>query len=317
MFDSEFDLIARYFSHLGASRSDVLLGVGDDCALLRPPPGMDLALSTDTLVAGQHFFADVDPEALGHKCLAVNLSDLAAMGARPAWASLALTLPEVDHAWLAGFAQGLGQLAEQAGIALVGGDTTRGALSIGIQVQGLLPAGQGLRRSGAQAGDLICVSGSLGEAALALRQLQQGLEPEPGMRQRLERPRPRLRLGQRLLGLAHACIDISDGLLADLGHICSASGLAAEIQLADLPCAPQLKTDGDWCLPLSGGDDYELCFTLAADQAERLPRLAAELGLPLSIIGRMRAGQGIDCRLADGSLYRPSQRGFDHFHDSS
>ncbi|MBF0254871.1 MAG: thiamine-phosphate kinase [Gammaproteobacteria bacterium] len=315
MFDSEFDLIARYFSHLGASRSDVLLGVGDDCALLRPPPGMDLALSTDTLVAGCHFFADVDPEALGHKCLAVNLSDLAAMGATPAWASLALSLPAVDHAWLQGFAAGFGRLAEQAGIALVGGDTTRGPLSISIQVQGLLPAGQGLRRSGAQAEDLICVSGRLGDAALALHQLQQGLEPEPALRARLERPSPRLQLGQRLLGLAHACIDISDGLLADLGHICRASGLAAELQLEALPCAPELLASGDWSLPLSGGDDYELCFTLPAEQAAQLPQLAAELGLPLSPIGRILAGEGVACRLADGRLYQPKQRGFDHFHD--
>jgi thiamine-monophosphate kinase len=316
MTASEFDIIARYFSHLGVRGADVLLGVGDDCALLRPPLGMDLALTVDTLVAGQHFFADVDPEALGHKCLAVSLSDLAAMGATPAWASLALTLTEVDADWLAGFARGFGRLAEKAGIALVGGDTTRGPLSISVQLQGLLPTGQGLRRSGAQAGDLICVSGQLGDAALALAQLQQGQTPEPELRARLERPSPRLALGQRLLGLAHACIDISDGLLADLGHICSASALAAEIQLTDLPCLPELKAKADWSLPLGGGDDYELCFTLPAESADRLPRLAAELDLPLSIIGRMLPGEGVSCRLADGRLYQPSRKGFDHFADS-
>jgi thiamine-monophosphate kinase len=314
---SEFDLIGTYFAHLGAERDDVLLAVGDDCALLRPPPDMDLALTTDTLVADRHFFADVDPETLGHKALAVNLSDLAAVGATPAWASLALTLPQVDERWLQGFVSGFSRLAASANLALIGGDTTCGPLAITLQVQGLLPRGAGLRRSAAQPGDRVYVSGTLGDAALALWYMQRGTQPKPSLLERLQCPQPRWRLGQRLLNLAHACIDVSDGLVADLGHICRASGLAARIELEQLPLsaamAAHVQRTGDWHLPLAGGDDYELCFTLSATRQTELLAIAADLQLPLTPIGTMEQGVGVRCRQADGALFDLQRQGFDHF----
>jgi len=224
---SEFDLIRAHFAHLGAGRADVVLGVGDDCALLRVPAGQELAVSIDTLVAGVHFLPSVDPEALGHKCLAVGLSDLAAMGAEPAWATLALTLPREDPRWLGAFAAGFAALAREHGLALVGGDTTHGPLSISVQVHGLVPAGQAIRRAGARPGDLVGVSGTLGDAGLALRHLLAGEAVAADSRARLERPTPRVALGLALRGLATAMIDISDGLAADLGHILEESGAAS------------------------------------------------------------------------------------------
>ncbi|MBP8284234.1 MAG: thiamine-phosphate kinase [Chromatiaceae bacterium] len=322
---SEFALIRTHFARLGVERGDVVLGVGDDCALLRVPPDQELAVSIDTLVAGVHFLADVDPEALGHKCLAVGLSDLAAMGAEPAWATLALTLPAEDPAWLGAFAAGFDALARAHGVALVGGDTTRGPLSITVQVHGLVPAGRAIRRSGARPGDLVCVSGTLGDAGLALRGLLAG-EPVAALtRARLERPTPRLALGLALRGLATAMIDVSDGLLADLGHILEESGarlsspgpyrgpatpfiagaapsgapgaqpLGADIRLADLPLSPPLRAHlaeipDDWALPLASGDDYELCFTLPPDQLASLAALSRRLDCPLTPIGHILAG---------------------------
>lgn len=318
---SEFDLIRTYFSDLGAPRADVTLGVGDDCALLSVPPGQRLALSIDTLVSGIHFLPDVDPESLGHKSLAVGLSDLAAMGAEPAWATLALTLPPElatqGAPWVEAFARGLGQLAAAHGVRLVGGDTTSGPLAVTVQVHGLVPAGLEVRRSGARPGDLVYVSGTLGDAGLALRELLAGRSPEIGLRTRLERPTPRVALGKALRGAASAMIDVSDGLAADLGHILDASGVAAELELDRLPLSPPVAESvgqgGDWALPLSSGDDYELCFCLPADRFEALAALTGRSGCPVTLIGRTHAGRGLMCRRRDGALIDLPRTGFDHF----
>jgi thiamine-monophosphate kinase len=318
---NEFALIRTYFSAVGAPRGDVQLGVGDDCALLRVPPGQQLAVSIDTLVAGVHFLPDGDPEALGHKCLAVGLSDLAAMGAEPAWATLALTLPAAlpreSPDWLPAFARGFGRLAAAHGVALIGGDTTRGPLSITVQVHGLVPDGVDIRRGGARPGDLICVSGTLGDAGLALRQLLAGGVPESALWERLERPTPRVALGLALRGLASAMIDCSDGLAADLGHILEASGVGAELDLAALPLdgavAATVARTGDWGLPLASGDDYELCFCLPTEHRERLPELAARGGCTLTPIGWILATPGLVCRAPDGTRVDLQRPGFDHF----
>jgi len=313
---SEFDLIRRFFSRCGASRADVSLGVGDDCALLRLQRGMDLAVSIDTLAGGVHFFADCDPEGLGHKCLAVGLSDLAAMGAEPAWATLALTLPGADERWLAGFSRGFCSLAAAHGVSLVGGDTTRGPLSITVQVHGSVPSARAVTRDGAGTGDLVCVSGILGEAGLALRLLRAG-EPVPQhLRERLERPNPRVELGLALRGLATAMIDISDGLAADLGHILEASGVGAEIQLGTLPLSAEVASvveeSGDWGLPMASGDDYELCFTLPPERRGELFSLASRCACDLSVIGSIDEGQGLGCVLPNGGMWRPRSAGYDH-----
>lgn len=327
---SEFTLISTHFARLGAERGDVILGVGDDCALLRVAPGQELAVSIDTLVAGVHFLAATDPRALGHKCLAVGLSDLAAMGAAPAWATLALTLPMEDDAWLWAFAEGFDALAQAHGVGLVGGDTTRGPLSITVQVHGLVPAGQAIRRSGARSGDLVCVSGTLGDAGLALRGLLAGEPVAPYLRARLEQPTPRVALGLALRGLATAMIDVSDGLAADLGHILEESRagpgqIGAEIYLANLPLSPLVRAElgrtQDWSLPLASGDDYELCFTLPADQLPNLAALSQRLDCPLTPIGRILAGTegeggtSLICRGPDGVTWTPKRTGFNHFPD--
>ncbi len=316
---SEFDLIRRFFSAAGSPREDVALGVGDDCALLRVPPGSELAVSIDTLVAGAHFLGDCDPAGLGHKCLAVGLSDLASMGAEPAWATLALTLPRADVDWISGFASGFSDLALNAGVALVGGDTTRGPLTISVQVQGFVPAGQAITRGGAGPGDLVCVSGTPGDAGLALRGLQMGRTVSDYLRDRLERPSPRIALGLALRGLATAAIDVSDGLAADLGHVLEQSGVGAEIELESLPLSPEVARlvaeDGDWDLPLASGDDYELCFTLPPDRRGELERIANACRCALRVIGRVIPGARADFRLSDGSAWRSARAGFDHFPD--
>ena len=314
---SEFDLIGRFFADLGAPRADALLGVGDDCALLEVPAGLSLAVSIDTLVAGTHFFHDCDAEALGHKSLAVGLSDLAAMGAAPAWATLALTLPERDDDWLAAFARGFGDLARTYGVRLVGGDTTRGPLSVTVQVHGLVRLAAAVRRDGARPGDLVWVSGTLGDAGLVLRLLREGGSVDPALRARLERPEPRVALGSALRGIATAMIDLSDGLAGDLGHILAASGVGAEIDLAALPLSPavasRIASEGDWSLPLSSGDDYELCFCAPPEQAALIASMAAGFGCSLSAVGHIRAEPGLNLKGADGSPTRLSSAGYDHF----
>lgn len=316
---SERGLIDDFFVGLGPRRPDVALGIGDDCALLQVPTGRQLAVSIDTLVAGVHFFADCDPEAIGHKSLAVGLSDLAAMGAEPAWATLALTMPSADPSWLAGLAAGFASLAQQHGIQLVGGDTTRGPLSLSVQVHGLIPDGQAVRRAGAQTSDLVFVTGTLGDAGLALRQLSMGEQPLADLRRRLERPDPRVALGRRLRGLASAMIDLSDGLVADLGHILTASGVGAIVELHHLPLGEQVAAcvakTGDWGLPLISGDDYELCFTAPALARAAVEALADEVDCPITMIGRITAMTGLSCLLPDGQLWTNERRGYDHFPD--
>lgn len=318
---SEFGLIRNHFSRVGGRRADVSLGVGDDCALLRVPQGHELAASIDTLVAGIHFFPDCDPEGLGHKSLAVGLSDLAAMGAEPAWATLALTLLDADSAWLNAFSRGFSRLARQYGVALVGGDTTRGQLAVTVQVQGLVPEATAVLRRGARPGDLICVSGTLGDAGLALRLLAAREPVSEFLRERLERPTPRVALGLALRGVATAMIDLSDGLAADLGHILAASGVGAEIQLPDLPLSQavrdRLAAGADWGLPLASGDDYELCFCVPEREHSRITALAERLGIRIRTIGHIRSEAGLRCLLEDGSLWDLTSSGYDHFPDAS
>ncbi|MCU7960056.1 MAG: thiamine-phosphate kinase [gamma proteobacterium symbiont of Bathyaustriella thionipta] len=316
---AEFALIQRYFSDPDVLRPDVLLGVGDDCAVLSPPAGKQLLVSMDTLNSGVHFFADVDPFTLGHKSLAVGLSDLAAMGAEPAWATLALSLPAVDDDWLEAFAQGFAQLAQRYQVQLIGGDTTRGALSISVQVHGFA-VNRGLRRSAARAGDLIYVSGTLGDAALALHQYKQSGRPQAALMQRLQQPQPRVELGLAIADFAHACIDLSDGLTADLGHILSASQLGASIHQPDLPLSAPVRRHveqtTDWSLPLSGGDDYELCFTLPPAQQSRLEALRPELDCELTCIGRIEAHTGLRLTTLDAGTQTISPAGYQHFRES-
>lgn len=315
---SEFELIQRHFSR---ATPDAVLGVGDDCALLQPASGMQLAVSTDTLVADVHFFADADPQQLGWKSLAVNLSDLAAMGATPRWATLALTLPEVDDDWLAAFATGLYRCADQFGVSLVGGDTTRGALSLTLTIIGEVPPNQALRRDGAQAGDEIWVSGTLGDAALALAALHGRVNLTDAdlatLAARLHTPTPRVELGLALRGLAHSAIDVSDGLLADLGHILTRSGVGAVVEYAHLPLGEILHDYAahpafDDCV-LSGGDDYELCFTAPVAHRQALSEIAARLGVRLTAIGSIRAEPGLIVRDAQGQALDMRHTGYDHF----
>jgi len=317
----EFELIARHFTRPVAPPAAVVLGVGDDCALLQPTPGHHLAISTDMLVEGRHFFAGAEPEALGHKALAVNLSDLAAMGARPLGFTLALALPAADDAWLAAFARGLFALADAHACPLVGGDTTRGPLNLCITVFGERRPGQALRRDAARAGHDLWLSGRTGEARLALA-LRRGEAWARGdlaaVADRMDRPTPRLALGQRLAdtpGLG-AALDVSDGLIGDLGHLLAASGVGAEIEAQALPLAPALQALEEAsrldCL-LAGGDDYELLFT--ADPAARAGVMAAgaQAGVVVTRIGRITAGQGLRVLDSQGRPLTPTGRGFDHF----
>jgi thiamine-monophosphate kinase len=313
----EFDLIARHFARLTPSRGDVALGVGDDAALLTPLPGHELVVTVDTLIESVHFFADCPPAALGHKALAVNLSDLAAMGAEPAWALLALTLPRADEAWIAEFASGFGDLARLHGVALVGGDTCRGPLVVSVTALGQAPTGRALCRVGAQAGDGVYVSGELGAAGLAVRARRGEIAlPAPlaaHAAQQLDWPQPRVALGLALRGVASAAIDVSDGLLADLGHVCAAGGVGARLDLAAMPLP-----DGALALAspdelLGSGDDYELCFTVPAAHQGALPALGKRLGLALTRIGQIEAEPGL--RLVDvgGAVRAVAARGHDHF----
>jgi thiamine-monophosphate kinase len=320
----EFELIRRYFQREGtAPNPAVALGIGDDCALLQPAPGMQLAISCDMLVEGRHFFADVDPEALGHKALAVNLSDLAASGARPLACTLALALPRADEAWLAAFARGLFALADAHGCTLMGGDTTRGPLNLCITVFGEVPAGQALLRSGGRAGDELWVSGTLGDARLALEALQGqrvlSSQVLQAARQRLERPTPRVTLGLALRGIASAAMDLSDGLAGDLRHLLQASGCGARLDahaLAALPVTHDASLDeaARLTLVLGGGDDYELLFSAPAAQREAVLAAGRTTGVPLTRIGRLEAEPGLRLVNAQGHLL-DSRRytSFDHF----
>ena len=312
----EFELIKRFFER-PARRA--LLGVGDDCALLAAPAGgRALAVTTDMLVSGRHFLADAPADTVGHKALAVNLSDLAAMGATPVGFTLALALPDVNERWLAGFAAGMFALADETGCELVGGDTTRGPLTISITAFGEVQPDRALRRDRAIAGDDLWVSGALGGAALAVREALAGRMLPVGhpARIRMEQPQPRVSLGLALRPLAHAAIDVSDGLLADLSHLCERSGLGAEINWAWVPVDATLAGVPDAerrRLALSGGDDYELLFTAPVSQRHALDALPARLGVPVTRIGSMSARAGLRVTDGAGRLLEQDQRGFDHF----
>jgi thiamine-monophosphate kinase len=316
---SEFDLISRYFTRATPS---ALLGVGDDAALMKVSEGQVLAVSSDMLVCGTHFFESTDPYLLGHKTLAVNLSDLAAMGATPRWATLAISLPEANEEWLAQFSAGFFSLAEKYGVDLVGGDTTRGPLNLCVTIMGEVPARQALRRSGAQIGDEIWVSGYLGDAALALAHLQGKIvlsaSDFSACANALHQPQPGVALGLALRGIASSAIDVSDGLMSDLGHILAASGVGAEIIFANLPASDIFRgICGNMnllqhCL-LSGGDDYELCFTAPVSAHHALQDISGKLALPLSCIGRIIAGHGCVVLDAENNPIIYSGTGYDHF----
>ena len=321
----EFDLIRRYFQRPVRRAA---LGVGDDCALLAPAPGMQLAISSDMLVEGRHFFADVNPRLLGHKALAVNLSDLAASGARPLAFTLALSLPRADEAWISEFAAGLLALADAHECELIGGDTTGGPLNICITVFGEVPAGQALLRSGARAGDEIWVSGTLGDARLALEAMlghvQLPAELLQQARQRLEAPTPRVALGLALRGIASSALDVSDGLLGDLGHILELSSVGATVDsrcTTPLMAAAAYPQSDAWQFDsklqqqctLAGGDDYELCFTAPAARHADVLAAGTTSGTTVHRIGRIDAEPGLRVIDADGALLQNRWKSFDHF----
>lgn len=319
---SEFDIIDRYFTH---PASGAVLGVGDDAALIKAATGMELAVSTDMLLSGHHFFPGADPRKLGHKSLAVNLSDMAAMGARPRWATLALALPEAivraENKWLEAFADGFFGLARTHQVELIGGDTTCGPLNICVTIIGEVPEGKALRRSGARPGDDIWISGYLGDAALALAHEQRRIMLEPGeiaaCLPALHTPTARVQLGQRLMGIACSAIDISDGLLADLGHILKSSKVAAVIRMNEINCSTVMKkylpqTLAIKCL-LAGGDDYELCFTAPESKCGKIRMLSRDLGIPLTRIGSIGEGEGLTVLDVENKLVTLETKGYDHF----
>ncbi|RDS82481.1 thiamine-phosphate kinase [Dyella psychrodurans] len=316
----EFSLIDRIRELTAQARDDVHLGIGDDAALLGVPAGQELVVAIDTLVDGVHFPHGTAAADIGWKSLAVNLSDLAAMGATPAWALLALTLPNADVAFIEGLAAGFAQLAQPYRLALVGGDTTRGALTLSVAVHGFVPPGQALLRAGAQIGDAICVTGTLGDAAAGLKLVQEAAGADARatyLIERLNRPTPRVAAGLALRGNANACIDISDGLLADMGHICAASRVGAEIDASLLPrSSALLDLFGEQAsrdLALSGGDDYELCFTVPAKHVATVQADLARLGCGATKIGRIVEGSGVEVHGADGQRLAFEHRGWDHF----
>ncbi len=319
---SEFRLIDQFFTH-DAPRT--LLGVGDDAALIRPSRGQVLAVAADMLVGGRHFFMDADPGAVGHKALAVNLSDMAAMGATPRWATLGIALPKNDERWVAAMSRGFMALARKHGVDLIGGDTTRGPLNLCVQIIGEVPARQALRRDGAQPGDDIWVSGTLGDAALAVAARAGKIRLKPAERRQLQRrldlPEPRVALGLALRGAARSAIDVSDGLVADLGHVCERSRVAAVVAFERIPSSALLRrhlaSPVAQSALLGGGDDYELCFTAAPAKRAAVERAALRARVKVTRIGRViRAPAGV-CSVvvvdSDGLPLLPKQKGFDHF----
>ena len=317
----EFELIARHFTGRGAQRDDVIIGVGDDAAVVTPRAGSELVLALDTIVAGVHFPADTSGRFVGHRALAVNLSDFAAMGAEPAWALLGLTLPAADDRWIGEFASGLDTLARRFGVALIGGDTTRGPLAASVTAAGWVPTGAALTRRGAKAGDDLWVSGTVGDSGAGLAILKGELATGGAAREELLRrfllPEPRVALGQALRGIASACIDISDGLAGDLAKLCDASQVGARLDCERLPRSQELRDaageDLSLRLALTAGDDYELLFTAPAAARSRIEALAA--ATPVCRIGEIRPTPGLE--LAGAVVGRDLVHGFDHFTDGS
>lgn len=316
---SEFEVIARYFTRPART---AVLGVGDDCALVRVPADLALAVTTDLLVEGTHFLPGSDPVKLGHKALAVNLSDLAAMGADPRWATLSLVLPEADESWLESFARGLFEIADRYGVELIGGDTTRGPRTVSVTALGTLPPGLALRRDGAREAEDVWLSGATGDAALGLAHLRGRVQLSDAEARhclaRLDTPIPLVELGRRLRGHASSAIDVSDGLVADLAHILERSGIGAEVWLDTLPRSRVLAECADAALAreclLGGGDDYELLFTAPQARRGAILTLAAEIGLPLTRIGRTVAGAPLVSVLDDAGRPVPvGAGGYDHF----
>lgn len=306
---SEFSLIDTFFKNATPQNSHTRLGIGDDCALLSIPTGHELAITTDTMVENVHFFPDANPAQLGHKLLAVNLSDLAAMGAQPFAVTLALTLPQVSENWLREFSTGFLKLAREFNVDLIGGDTTKGTLTLTVQAMGLVPTGEALKRSTAKRGDLIFITDLLGEAGLGLKIKQGFAQTNENALRRFHAPIPRIQTGLALRGIASACIDISDGLVSDLGHILRQSGVGATLDYEKLPLSNAVKNytvqTGDWQMPLISGDDYELCFTVAPENVERVPKNCTQIGI-------IEETRGLRLKRA-GELETLTIKGYEHF----
>ena len=316
---NEFDIIKNYFTKQSIHRTDVIIGIGDDAAIVKVPPQHELVVTTDSLLVDVHFPASTSPADIAHKALAVNLSDLAAMAATPAWFTLALTIPNADTIWLSAFADGLFKLAYRYQIELIGGDLTRGPLSITIQAMGYIPEQQAILRSLAKPGDLIYVTGQLGEAGLALKLLSQkkiGSE-NLSLLERLNRPEPRIEVGERLRGIAHAAIDISDGLAADLGHILEESHVGAVIYVDKLPFSTTLKhlvsVEEAIALALNSGDDYELCFTVSSQKKMEIEKRLSDITCSMTCIGYITQQSGLVCQYQNGIRYHGTIQGYQHF----
>ncbi len=321
---SEFDLINQFFKATAVKRDDVILGIGDDCAILSPPPGKQLAVSTDTLISGVHFPQSTTAEDIGYKSLAVNLSDLAAMGAEPAWVSLAISLPQANDAWLKKFMCGFNELAKQYNLSLIGGDTTQGHLSVTINITGFIDSEKALKRSSAKVGDSIFVTGNIGDAAIGLKAVFNRLDTTGDFSEknkhhcinRLNRPSPRVNAGRLLSDFSVAAIDVSDGLMADLNHICEASGVGALLSLQQIPLSDAAlnyyNNKPDWQSVLSGGDDYELCFTCADNQYAEIQALMELNDIDITCIGKVIEDAGIKC-LYGNQLITLNPSGYNHF----
>lgn len=318
----EFNIIKRFFTEQVVKRKDVMLGIGDDCALVIPAERQLIAITTDTLVSGVHFPINTSPRSIGHKAVAVNLSDLAAMGAEPTWLSLALTLPKFDDEWLSEFCAGVFELCEYYNIQLIGGDTTQGPLSITITAQGLTPVDKHLTRAGAKSGDWLYVTGELGDAALALKHLAGEVVIENHVKKqilnKLDYPKPRVLAGQTLREYASSAIDLSDGLIADLQHICSASNVGANIVLDELPMSMVLRDtvglEQATAIALSGGDDYELLFTVSEDNKVGMETALANTGIVITCIGQINASDKITTTF-DNKAVAINAKGYEHFSD--
>jgi len=318
---SEFDIIKQLASGQSVCRDEIILGIGDDAAILNIPPDYELVISTDTLNVGVHFPENTSAQDIGYKSVAVSLSDMAAMGAEPVAVNLSMSLPESDPQWVSGFAEGLFSVAGQHNVQLSGGDTTRGPLSISMTIFGMVPGGRALRRSTAGAGDSIFVTGTLGDAGAALLGLLGELKlngpQQLALNERLNRPQPRVAMGQALIEIASSCIDISDGLTADLGHILELSGLGAMLYVDQLPISDTYREvfdlAGGWQLPLNAGDDYELCFTVPEERLPKLEHIVSTMDIPITCIGMTESRSGLHLMMPDGSTETVDPSGYDHF----